>query len=228
MAKKSTPKSKAGKKVKKSTVKRAKAEFKQHSRIDGAVVSLSDIRKAAQRKAKKTAAAKAVQKKPVTLETGENTANASSSVFGGFFTPFEVKNFTGLNLFEMEKIMTKQDFKFDNFTADAASMSREQMEAFLKFQTTFTKGVEDIMRTAASLTQSAAEKQAEYAKQLMGAKTINEFSAAQNKIAQASFDEFMAGATKISEMSVKVMNDSLAPLNDQMAKGMQKASKKAA
>jgi hypothetical protein len=38
----------------------------------------------------------------------------------------------------------------------------------------------------------------------------------------------MAGATKLSEMSVKVLNASVAPLNDQMAKGMQKASKMAA
>ena len=124
--------------------------------------------------------------------------------------------------------MPKQNFEFEKYAQEAASTGRESMEAFMKFQTTFTKGFEDIMRTAASLTQTAAEKQAEYTKQMMGAKTLNELSAAQNKIAKASFDEFMAGATKLSEMSVKVMNEAVAPLNDQMSKGMQKASKMAA
>lgn len=228
MTKKSKPKSRVAKKVKKPAVRRAKAEFKQQSRVDGAVVALSDLRKAAQRKAKKSVAGKTGQTQPVAEKTSRQSDKTITSALGFFTSPQEIKNFFGLNLFGMEKIMSKQDFKFDQFTTEAASAGREQLEAFLKFQTTFTKGVEDIMRTAASLTQSAAEKQAEYAKQLMGAKTINEFSAAQNKIAQASFDEFMAGATKISEMSVKIMNDSLAPLNDQMAKGMQKASKKAA
>lgn len=136
--------------------------------------------------------------------------------------------FPGFNMSAMEKFMPKQNFEFDKYAQEAASASREGIEAFIKFQTTLTKGVEDIMRTAASLTQTAAEKQAEYTKQVMGAKTLNEFSAAQNKIAKASFDEFMAGATKLSEMSVKVLNASVAPLNDQMAKGMQKASKMAA
>jgi phasin family protein len=136
--------------------------------------------------------------------------------------------FPAFNLCGMESIMPKQNFEFEKFTQEAVSASREQVEAFIKFQTTLTKGVEDIVRTAASLTQSAAEKQAEYTKQIMGAKTLNELSVAQNKITKASFDEFMAGATKLSEMSVKVINESVAPLNDQMAKGMQKATKMAA
>lgn len=146
------------------------------------------------------------------------------------FAKFELPafEFPAFNLCGMEQIMPKQNFEFDKFAQEAAASGREQVEAFIKFQTTLTKGVEDIMRTAASLTQSAAEKQAEYTKQVMGAKTLNELSAAQNKIAKASFDEFMAGATKLSEMSVKVMNESIAPLNDQMAKGMQKATKMAA
>lgn len=138
------------------------------------------------------------------------------------------KSFKSFNLCGMEQFMPKQNFEFEKYAQDAATAGRESMEAFIKFQTTFTKGFEDIMRTAASLTQSAAEKQAEYTKQMMGAKTLNELTAAQNKIAKSSFDEFMAGATKLSEMSVKVLNESCAPLNDQMAKGMQKAGKMAA
>jgi hypothetical protein len=78
--------------------------------------------------------------------------------------------FPGFNMSAMEKFMPKQNFEFDKYAQEAASASREGIEAFIKFQTTLTKGVEDIMRTAASLTQTAAEKQAEYTKQVMGAK----------------------------------------------------------
>lgn len=136
--------------------------------------------------------------------------------------------FPAFNICGMETFMPKQNFDFEKYAQEATSASRESMEAFIKFQTTLTKGVEEIMRAAAGISQTAAEKQAEYTKQVMGAKTLNELSAAQNRIAKSSFDEFMAGATKLSEMSVKVLNDSIAPLNDQMAKGMQKAGKMAA
>ncbi|MCC6598077.1 MAG: phasin family protein [Alphaproteobacteria bacterium] len=128
----------------------------------------------------------------------------------------------------MEMIMPKQNFQFDQMANDTANAGRESMEAFIKSGTILAKGLEDIMRTAASLSQGAVEKQAEMTKQIMGAKTLNEFTAAQNKIAQLNFQEFMANATKLSEMSVKIMNESIAPLNDQMNKGLNRATKMAA
>ena len=75
------------------------------------------------------------------------------------------------------------------------------------------------------MTQTAVEKQAEFTKQLMSSKTLNEYAEAQNKIAQANFDEFMAGATKLSEMSVKVLSEASEPLNSQMNKAVQQANK---
>ena len=114
-------------------------------------------------------------------------------------------------------------FQFDQFTQDAANQSRENVEAFVKSGTIFAKGFEDIIKTAASLTQTATERQAEYAKQLMGVKTLNEFAETQNKIAQSSFDQFMQGATQLSEMSVKLLSETSEPLNAQMSKAMKKA-----
>lgn len=129
---------------------------------------------------------------------------------------------------KMETIMTKQNFQFDQLANEATNAGREGMEAFIKSGTIFAKGVEDIVRAAASMSQTVAEKQAEFAKQIMGAKTLNELMAAQNRIAQVNLQEFMANATKLSEMSVKILNESIAPLSNQMAKGMSRATKMAA
>ena len=126
---------------------------------------------------------------------------------------------------EMEKIMTKPPFKFDQLAQQAADQSRDGFEAFMQSGTIFFKGFEEIARTAASMTQTAVEKQAEFTKQLMSSKTLNEYAEAQNKIAQANFDEFMAGATKLSEMSVKVLSEASEPLNSQMNKAVQQANK---
>ncbi|MEZ5815437.1 MAG: phasin family protein [Alphaproteobacteria bacterium] len=130
---------------------------------------------------------------------------------------------------EMEKIMTKQQpFQFDQLAQEAANSSREGVEAFVKSGEIFAKGFEKWMKTAASIAQNAGEKQAELTRQLMGSKTLNELAEAQNKIAQANFDQFMQGATQLSEMGVKLLSEASEPLNTQITKAMEKANKQMA
>ncbi len=124
----------------------------------------------------------------------------------------------------METMMTQNKTQMDKAAQDAANFSRENTEAFMKFGQLFMKGFEDIMRETAALAQDSAEKQAQYLKEAMSTKTLNEWADVQNKMAQANFDDFMAGATKISELSVKVMTDSVEPFNAQMSEAMKKAS----
>lgn len=128
----------------------------------------------------------------------------------------------------METIMTKSKTKFDQFSQEANNAGRDGMDAFMKSTTTFAKGFEEIMRTSMALAQSAAEKQSQFIKEAMSAKTLNEFTEVQNKIAQSNFDDFMAGATKISEMSVKLFTEASEPLNEQANRTMQKAGSLAA
>ena len=58
----------------------------------------------------------------------------------------------------------------------------------------------------------------------MSCKDVKELTEAQNKWAQQSFDDMMSGATKISEISVKLATDAFTPINDQMGKTIKKAS----
>jgi len=207
-------KAKTAKRVAKPVQKKATKDLK------AAAKEMTKVNKAPQKKA-----APAIAKRPAPVALRPVSAPAAASEKPAYTNVFKLP---GFNFKEMENVMTKPNFQFDQLASEAANSSREGMEAFIKFSTILAKGCEDIIRTAASLTQGSAEKQAEFAKQMMGAKTLNEFTAAQNKIAQASFDQFMANATKISEMSIKVLNESIAPLSDQMAKGLNKTMKKAA
>ena len=163
------------------------------------------------KKAKSKPAAKTQKPKQSGVKAGTKTKNTVSIP----------------TLKEMETMMTNQPFQFDKMAQEAANQSREGFEAFVKSGEIFAKGFEDIVKTAASLTQTAAEKQAEFAKELMGSKTLNELAETQNKIVQANFDQFMSNATKLSEMSVKVMNEASEPLNAQATKAMKKANKAA-
>lgn len=124
----------------------------------------------------------------------------------------------------MEKTMKNNTIAFDQITKDASDITRDYSDAMMKSSTILMKGYESMISTVMGMVQSSAEKQARLMKEAMSSKTINEFAEIQNKIAQTGFDDFMSSATKISEMSVKVMTESSEPVNKQMTKAIQKAS----
>lgn len=122
-----------------------------------------------------------------------------------------------------EKTMTQGKYQFDRLTQDAVKGSREQIDAAMKTGNLLMKGIEDVTRTYMSWAQSSAERNSQAVKALMSCKTINEFAETQNKWAQQNFDDFMAGATKLSEVGVRIATDALEPINDQFSKNLKKA-----
>lgn len=198
-------------------------------------------RKPAAKKAapKKTAARKTAAKKtaPRKKVAAKKTASAARVVSGNTSSPAFAKKYAGgaqaFNPFllsappsnlAMEKMMTQGKSQFDKLAKDANDAGREGFEAFIKSGTIFARGLEDIIRTSMALAQDSAEKQTQFLKEAMSSKTLNEWTEAQNKIAQANFDDFMAGATKISELSVKVLSEASEPINEQLSKGIKKAT----
>lgn len=123
-----------------------------------------------------------------------------------------------------EKTIMNTNKQFEKFSQDAANLGQEQVEAFVKSGTILAKGLEDIMKTCMGLAQTQAEKSQEAAKAMMACKTLNEFTEAQSKLAQDSFDDFMSSATKLSELSIRVATESMEPINDQVGKAMKKAA----
>lgn len=124
----------------------------------------------------------------------------------------------------MSKAAKNTQTQFDNLAHEAANYSREQMDAVAKSGAILTKGLEEIMKTCVALCQVNAEKGSEAFKSMLACKTLDEVTSTQNKFAQQSFDDFMAGATKISEIGVKCATECLEPINDQFNKTIKKAS----
>ncbi|MAE51648.1 MAG: hypothetical protein CMH27_07540 [Micavibrio sp.] len=167
-------------------------------------------------KAAKVTKAKAPAKNKPSSSAGKAVKSAAGTV----------KNMYLLNTNPMmEKMMTQGKTQFDKLAKDATDMNREHVEACVKSSTIFAKGCEDMMKTMMSIAQSAAERQGKFFKEAMSAKTLNEWTEVQNKIAQTNFDDFMSSATKLTEMSVKVLNEAVEPINAQVTKGIQQASK---
>ncbi len=124
----------------------------------------------------------------------------------------------------MENMMNQNKAQYEKLTNEAASTGKEGVEALMKSTNIWMKGTEDLMKTYMSLAQESAAKNSEAIKTLLGCKNLNELTEAQNKLAQQSFDGFMAGATKLSELTVKITTEALEPINDQVSKTMRKAT----
>lgn len=123
---------------------------------------------------------------------------------------------------EMEKLMSKSKTSYDNINAQMSGMVQESFESFMQSSTALAKGCEDIIRTSVSMVQSSAEKQHKMMQKIMNSKDISDISSASNEIAQNGMDDLMSNATKLSELSVRVLTESIDPINNQLSKGYAK------
>lgn len=165
---------------------------------------------------KKRSSRKALASKAPTRKSSSRKSAQATNILEGFFPQ--------PNNEAMEKIMSQSKSNMDKMAQDASAFGREGFEAWIQSSTIFAKGFEEIARTAIALSQSAAEKQAQFLNQALSSKTLNEFAEAQNKIAQSNLDDIMSAATKLSEMSVKLLSESAEPINEQFGKSIRKAS----
>jgi phasin family protein len=164
-------------------------------------------------------------KKTITTKpTSTAKADKASSVvpFSPFITDFSNNNQT------METLMNTQKNHFEKFSTDQSEQAKQASDSIMKAGTVYMKGVEQMMKTWMSMAQETSEKNANAMKQLMACKTINDFTEAQNKLAQQNFDDMMQNATKLSEICIKLCTEACDPLNDQLSKAIKKASEQMA
>lgn len=164
---------------------------------------------------------KAAKRKP--QAAAQKSVKKSAALKNHAATMVDIGQFFN-NAGNMENLMSQGKSQFDKITNEANALGREGFDAFNKSITLFAKGFEDLLRTSMSIAQSSAEKQSQLVKDALSVKSLNEWADIQNRIAQENFDDAMAAATKLSELSVKLISESTAPINNQFAKGMKKAT----
>ena len=130
----------------------------------------------------------------------------------------------GFNHLEMmEEIMSNSKNPFGKMPEDTAKLCKEGQEALVESGKIYAKHMESITQFLTGLTQESVEKNTEAFKSLWGCKTLQDLTEAQSKLAQENFDDFMASATKLSELSIKLATEAFEPLNDQFSKTIQKS-----
>ena len=122
----------------------------------------------------------------------------------------------------MEIRMTQTTKRMETMMLDPAHLGRESLEVYFKSTSLWMKGYEDIMRTAADLAQSCAERQTEHLKNAVASRTLNDWSEAQRKIVHSVLQDVTSGAMKISETCAKVVSEATLPMTDHTDKAIQK------
>jgi phasin family protein len=184
---------------------------------------------------KKKAAPKAATKsnaKPMTKSSSTESKQSMASIIP--FNPLEgmtKTNFANFNqsipsfggLETMETTMNSFKEQVEKMSGGASESAREGIESLSKSGATFSKGAEQMMKTLAEVVQESSQRNAEAMKKMMACRTLNEFTDAQNKMAQQNFDDMMSTMTKMSEMTIKLCKEAMEPMNAQMTKAMNSA-----
>ncbi len=95
-------------------------------------------------------------------------------------------------------------------------LTKGNVDAVVKSSAIVAKGAEEAGKQVAAFTQASLEKSVSNGKALLAVKTIQELIELQNAYAKASFDAFVAESAKLQELSVKIANEALAPLNERV------------
>lgn len=111
---------------------------------------------------------------------------------------------------------------------DAIQAAKATVDAFTKSGTILTQGLQDLSKAVISLTQQTVEETVSASQQLLTVKSLPELVEAQAALAKASFDKLVAEGTRLSDMSVKLIEQATAPITQQVNATVNKLVKHAA
>ncbi len=111
---------------------------------------------------------------------------------------------------------------------DAAAFGKSNIDAVIQASSTLFHGVEEITRAVVGMTQAQVESSINVAKAMITVKSLSEFTDLHNAYAKTAFDNVVSEATRLSELAVRVANDTVQPLNARVTATMEQLSRPAA
>ncbi len=111
---------------------------------------------------------------------------------------------------------------------ETATMNKANADAVVQSSTILSQGLESLSREMLDFTQKQLEASVETAKKLSAVTSPREFLDIQAQFARQSFDRALAESAKISEMTFKVANEAMQPIQTQGEATAEKALKPAA
>ncbi|MDE2240452.1 MAG: phasin family protein [Rhodospirillales bacterium] len=95
---------------------------------------------------------------------------------------------------------------------DMLTFSQGNMEAFMKASQIYAAGFQDISKHVAASSKASIEDTVAFSKSLMGVKSIKEAVDLQAGFARSSLEKAVAESNKLTDVSVKLAEKTMAPL----------------
>lgn len=114
---------------------------------------------------------------------------------------------------DAQKTATEGFEKFSKGVEDMNVFAQENLEALVKASEIAAKATEGLNAEVVAFTKKSMQEGAAKAKEMSELKSIPDFVEFQTAVAKSAFDDFMAQATKMNEMTAAAMQDVFAPIN---------------
>ena len=108
---------------------------------------------------------------------------------------------------------------------DFSALGQQNIDAMVEAGQIMAVGMESVSRELMSFAKASAEANAAAATKMFSAKTMQEAIDLQNAYARESFDKAVAETGKLTEMSVKLASDAMAPIQSRVNVAVEKLLK---
>ncbi len=108
---------------------------------------------------------------------------------------------------------------------DVVSYGKDNVDAVMKSNAIFVKGVQDINKALFGLAQASLEESLTATQKILGCKTAKEAMAAQAALARVGYDKAVQDSRKITDLSVKLAEEASQPIAKQVNATIEKFTK---
>jgi phasin family protein len=161
-----------------------------------------------------------------TAETVKETTETASKGFEKTLSTMKEGMEKATKGFENSQVKMKESVEKAMKTAEEmVSFSQGNMEAFVKASQIFTTGMQDISKHLAASTKTSSEEYVAFTKTLMGVKSVKEAVDLQSGFAKSSVEKAVAETSKITDASVKLAEQAIAPITARLTLAVEKFGK---
>jgi phasin family protein len=128
--------------------------------------------------------------------------------------------------FETSQMKLKESIeKAMKTSEDLLSFSQGNLEAFMAASKIFATGLQDISKGVAASNKATVEESVSFTKSLLGVKSVKEAVDLQSGFARASIEKAVSETNKVTDASVKLAEQAIAPLTARLTLAVEKFGK---
>jgi phasin family protein len=161
-----------------------------------------------------------------TAETIKETAEATTKGFDKTLSAMKEGMEKATKGLETQQVKMKESVeKAMKQAEEMMSFGQGNMEALLKASQIFASGLQDISKHLAASSKASMEESVAYTKSLMGVKSVKEAVDLQSGFTRSTIEKAVAETNKVTDASVKLAEQAIAPLTARMTLAVEKFGK---